>query len=337
MFRFRLVVIALLLAAPVQAKLLPSFELDWCAWHATHIVVVDAKGTVLESWQGDLKAGQKLSLDQLGVPPSEPIVYPFRPRQATEPERVTGARIVLFLIRDGDKWKPAASYGGMKLSTVWIERDQAHAFMQAKSRDSCELIPMACTEAQLKQKIADIETLHGRLRATAQHVDPTKRAEETLRFVESEFWYCRYEAFDILAAQGKGVLPVLRKVLQDDKRLRLHADILSAMGKAGGVDARDDLLNIVAMELRYWKKIGPTLGEWWGQEPMTTHYGRLSAALRQLRVIGVTEEQRKQIEELRDYWSSVPSLDAIGKGTGSAGQVGRSQIAEEADGVLKPR
>src|SRR5262249_22274855 len=130
MSRVRLGVVAFLLAAPVQAKILPSFEIDYSAWHATHIVVVDARGTVLESWLGDLKADNKLPLEQLGVPPPGPITYPFRPRQATEPERVTGARTVLFLIRDGDKWKPAASYGGIKLSTVWIERDQAHAFMQ---------------------------------------------------------------------------------------------------------------------------------------------------------------------------------------------------------------
>src|ERR1700683_4478323 len=74
MRRFRgLLFVMLFSACPTNAYALkgPSFSLDGCAWEASHIIVVtagdkiDGAVEVLESWKGDLKKGDRLSIPEL--------------------------------------------------------------------------------------------------------------------------------------------------------------------------------------------------------------------------------------------------------------------------------
>src|SRR4051794_31492518 len=58
-------------ARAARASSAPSFSLDECAWNASHIVVACPEGPegtvrVLESWAGDLRPGETLSLPGLG-------------------------------------------------------------------------------------------------------------------------------------------------------------------------------------------------------------------------------------------------------------------------------
>jgi hypothetical protein len=64
------VVFLTLAAIPVDAGIRPSFSLDRCTWSATHIVSVQTTPTdgvfsVVESWKGDLKAGDSLEIPEL--------------------------------------------------------------------------------------------------------------------------------------------------------------------------------------------------------------------------------------------------------------------------------
>jgi hypothetical protein len=57
-------------AIPVDAGIRPSFSLDGGSWSATHIVLVQTTPTdgvysVVESWKGDLKAGDSLEISEL--------------------------------------------------------------------------------------------------------------------------------------------------------------------------------------------------------------------------------------------------------------------------------
>ena len=60
-----------LLSGSARAELAPSFDLGYSAKHATQIVVVDGKGSVLLSWRGGRAAG-----DQLPFPANK---QPIRP------------------------------------------------------------------------------------------------------------------------------------------------------------------------------------------------------------------------------------------------------------------
>jgi hypothetical protein len=66
---FLLLISFLASASKASAWILPSFELDHCAWDASHIVVVksvnskiDGVVEVLDSWKGDLKKGGRSTL-----------------------------------------------------------------------------------------------------------------------------------------------------------------------------------------------------------------------------------------------------------------------------------
>ena len=77
----------------------PSFNLDYSAWKATHIVLATENGTidgrlkVVESWKGDIKPGMELILPELGASMPNNILrrvvlpVPFSP---TSPIRSVG-------------------------------------------------------------------------------------------------------------------------------------------------------------------------------------------------------------------------------------------------------
>src|SRR5215470_6273267 len=73
-----IIVIALFIcASQANAGIRPSFNLDYCSWHATHIVVategdeIDVRLTVLESWEGDLSPGETIYITELASFKSE--------------------------------------------------------------------------------------------------------------------------------------------------------------------------------------------------------------------------------------------------------------------------
>lgn len=66
---FLLVLLAALLI-PAFGSFQPSFDLDYCSWNATHIVLAevtqqDGDFKVIESWKGNLNAGDHVSVSQL--------------------------------------------------------------------------------------------------------------------------------------------------------------------------------------------------------------------------------------------------------------------------------
>jgi|SRR5580704_8498675 hypothetical protein len=60
---------------PVFAGIRPSFALDYCAWHATPVVLVevtpqDGVFSVVESWKGELQSGEHISVPELKPSPA---------------------------------------------------------------------------------------------------------------------------------------------------------------------------------------------------------------------------------------------------------------------------
>ena len=95
MFRAALVVLAA--ASPARAEILPSFGTGQCESNATHVVVVDDTGKVLESWRGDLAPGDVLPIAEFRLPKEAG----HRPGFGIGPKTVSGKRVVLFLVKDG--------------------------------------------------------------------------------------------------------------------------------------------------------------------------------------------------------------------------------------------
>ena len=144
------------LVASARAESVPSFSLDYADEYATHVIVVNADGVVLESWRGDLAKGDKLPY-KADKKPLE-VVNPF-PREPRDPDvaSVTGDRRVLFLIRkkQGDAWIPA---GYLKpeeqFATVWIEKGQCFAVYQFINPGRGAMMhPLYIDEQRLKEKV----------------------------------------------------------------------------------------------------------------------------------------------------------------------------------------
>ncbi len=66
-------VLLLFIVGQAEAGIQPSFWVDSCAWTATHIVVIDEAGSVVESLKGNLAPGFRVPLDQLKMPTQEEI------------------------------------------------------------------------------------------------------------------------------------------------------------------------------------------------------------------------------------------------------------------------
>lgn len=321
-------VVLLLILTPqaVDAAIRPSFSERYSAWHATDVIVVDGKGTVLETWKGNLKPGDMLALAPLQVPKDEVISWRFRDKSKEDPERVTGARTVLFLKRQGNDLTPASRFGGMNVSVVWIEGVRLFAFRQVINPGPTRLVPLGLSEKELKAAVGKADSIKQAFTRAAAEADPEKRAKAIIGFIDSDIYGPYWDAFRVLGGCGKAALPECRKLLADPKRFDDHPRVIEAMSAAGGQDARADLLRLLEEEHAYWAKTGPKLAKpWWGQAPMTSHYGRLHTTLYQLARIGIAPDQEKLVRAVRDLSKSLPQLDGIGDG----------QIANAAEAVLR--
>src|SRR5262249_36922019 len=145
-----LVCVSIALPATASAERVPSFHEESSARAATHIVVVDGEGRILESWKGDLRQMGRLPVDKLHIPPPQAISYLFHEKKAKDPERVSGTRMVLYLIREGSGWRPASLGEGMDIAVVWLENGRGYAFQQIKNPGPLLLAPLERTEQDLK-------------------------------------------------------------------------------------------------------------------------------------------------------------------------------------------
>jgi hypothetical protein len=355
-------ILALLLVstADATAALMPSFRLEFCSWEATHIVVVtegdkiDGKVEVVESWKGDLKKGDKLTVPDLAAfaPEKERGVSKgLFARDDTKdlPAAVSGSRMILFLRKqveaEKDKptktnWLPAADkWGGMKVSTAWIEGDKVFAFGQEMNPGPQELLSWGMDEKKLKKTVDAVVKDQTVLTEAIRKGDADKLTTAVLELVRSESASASEPTFVPnavvweLADTGAKGLPALRAILKDHKLLKYHDTAVRSIAKAGGADAGPELVKVLEQELAFWKKVGPDLpGDWWSGargkvewEEVTRlrdHYMVAYAAvieLGKLRHAG----GREVVTEFAEYHRSLPQLAAI------------KQLGEACDTTLK--
>jgi hypothetical protein len=339
------------------AGIRPSFGLDHCSWHATHIViategqVIDGKLTVLESWRGDLRPGGIIFVPELASFKSKfsrEIKTEMFGMKSDEPKRyVTGSRMILFLKKKdqvqqissnspnnsqtSDQWDPAAS-GGMNVSVLWIERDQSFAFIQVMNPGDSILTGYEDSEKEIRDRAFEVMHLQETENAAAAIDDESKRAEALAPFALSELYYARDLAFAELQTCGRTGLPVLRRMLGDQSFLKVHSEVIKYLAAAGGDEVADELIAIVTEELGFWKETGPRLKHgWWNDinkpetEVLRNRYARVLEALYSLRKLRVAS-CKEVVTEFRDFWRSLPQLDD---------KSGLDQMSEECDKILR--
>lgn len=306
----------LVLCGGAFAEIQPSFQLDVCAWSATDIVIVTEGETidgivdVLESWKGDLRRGDRITVSELAAfAPEASRAVAKTWDQGDQPQAVvTGSRMILFL--------PAGQHG-MNVSMAWIEDDQVFAFAQHMNPGPSELSRSGMRERQLAEVVDDIVRAQRTLTEAIRSNDSQKVASAVPPLLRIDSAHVRRMILESLGAAGEIAVPAIREVLYDESLLHHHADAIAALGKAGGRDAAADIAHVLKQELAFWQKVGPGLdANWWNSERddlnlLRSHYGRVHGALPTLKGLRA-EESRDVVTAFRTLWRAHPQLGGIG-------------------------
>jgi hypothetical protein len=351
-YRLRVSFTILLLAVSASAARRPSFFLDHSAWKATHIVLAtegpafDGKLKVIESWKGDLAPGSQLTVPALAAFADEGKrqVHWFHLRDLPEPyvRSVTGARIVLFLIRTNgpheggqpgsasDLWQAASQYGDFDTSIAWIERGEAYTYRQSTNPGPSR-IEHDSSVIEMKVRIACLNMIQSELKVAVRESDPIRAVQVFRASHHYNFFEGTKESIDSMGNMGDRSLAMLRPLLHDITAFPWHPNVISAMVHAGGRAVSSDLIGVIREELSFWSEQAPDLRDgWWNAEPAAqrelrrSHYGRLLQALRSF-VPLVKASDRHIILKIRDLWQMTAALADVDNG----------QIAQACNTLLK--
>ncbi len=321
--------LVLALAAPGAARAgsLPSFDARDCTNRASHIVVVNDKGAVLESWRGDLAPGDRVPLDAFDVALEHEIKPPFGEKLKDKPKKVTGKRLVVFLKRGGSRfgngqeigsWGAANGFGWFNASMAWIEDGQAFGLVQWINPGP-QVMSHVGTEDDLKKHVAKVNTTLANEFAKARAEKDTGKRAELLAAVVNDHPGFAAEALAGLEWGGEAALPALRKIVA--REFAANSELLATYGIMSkiGAPARDDLMKVISWQLPAWKdqlarieynaehKIGFEVDErYW-------HRLLLVVTANPDAFAGVTAEQQKLLRELRDLWAGHAVLSKVGE------------------------
>ena len=343
----------LAVSTPVLAGIRPSFSPEGCSWRATDIVVVtegseiDGNFKVLETWKGDLKPGQTISVPELGQFKEKDArsIYSrswVEKESDSRPRYVSGERMILFL-RDANKpqgdsedddtetgesdvstsrWKPTNPMGTeMKYSTAWIENGEVYCFVQIMNPGDPVIIS-AGTETELKTEVDCVVSTQSGLNTALAIPDLAARAESLEPFAKDSMSWARDRTFSGFTECGEAAFPVLRRMLDNESLREFHGDVIEALAKAGGKTVGPELTTWLEKEVEFWKRIGPTLqiGWWEGKgfgsdqenaseavKPLQTRYQALEHAVYALGAIRYTAAERVLIE-LNNLLRAFPQL-----------------------------
>jgi hypothetical protein len=329
----------LLLPAPATesfARSQPPFRFDAAVWEATHIVVVtegekiDGVVEVLESWKGDLRKGERITVPALAAFASAKmrVIWKRRCREDTgPPAAVTCSRMVLFLIRQQDKadggrpgkttWLPANLWWKeIRIAPAWIEADHVFAFAQQLHPGPSRLVSWGMNECGLKSRVDAVLAARTALAEAIRQDNPAKLVTAVPPLLRSDSEYVREAVIWTLGKAGANSLPALRNILKDESLREYHACAIQALAEAGGVAVGPELTELLKEELALWKKVGPGLKVGWWNEPglpweevirLRDHYLRAAYTLDALKTVRFAG-CRETVSTFRDFLRSLSQL-----------------------------
>jgi hypothetical protein len=345
---------AILLAVLSQsglAMLRALFSPDSASWAASNIVLVETTpidGTfrVIESWNGDLSAGNQVVVPEL-IPKANALPISAYPKWWTPadrsgvaeqiPRQPAGSRLVLFLRKNkpeaGDMrksewlgWSPGAGEDSMKISAVWIDRGGTYFFTQMRDTSEPLVLTVFGEQVQGEQRFAphsgewlkqDVERVLGvqnEMTAILEEKDGRARALRLKPFVTSKIFPARRQAIEDLGKSGPSAVGTIGEMLDDPAFAEQAPELLDAMVKAGGKAGGDELNRRFERDVAFWERTGPSLRQgWWNEDPtpnspLRSRYGQTYRLVVGLEKIHYAGALNTAVE-LRDLWRSLPQLN----------------------------
>ena len=321
-----MLVLAVLLGAPALARseILPTFAMGHCEVRASHVVVVDDAGKVLESWRGDLKPGDVLPVADFHLKTIPPVGR-FGKVEGT-PEKITGKRMILFLKRGETKfgrglvvgsWAAANWYGGFDISTAWVEGGHVFVVEQFVNPGPAELVHQG-TEAEFKKRVGQVDRTVGAMMARARAEKKLSDRAKILAEVVARYPGFAPAALAGLEWCGADAVPALRSLVREEKNpsvgdpeLRGTYEVLGKIGEP----ARDVLVEHLADQLRIWKEVVGQVGglKELDENSVRTYKLLLAATAHPEAFANLTAAQLKTVRELRDLWVKHELLSKLGE------------------------
>jgi hypothetical protein len=344
---------------PVFAGIRPSFSLDYCSWHATHIVVVevtprDGVFRVIESWKGGLQPEDLIVVPEL-KPASGALVISLYPRRTAFapneggiseqiPAQPVGSRMVLFLKNEEDsessptptiaksreKWRPADFFNEMKTSVVWIDGRQLYRFQQVINPGPSVLEPWDMSLNKMEDRVTEISRIRLELAKVVSTEDSVARAEGLKPYVRSEVYEAQQLALSELVKCGPSALKTIREMLDDPDFTDEAAELVKVFAGAGGEEVGDELNSRLQKELAFWQATAASLSQGWWNQDATPHAPLRERYMQTFQLILGLERTHYTpasitATHLRDFWRSLPQLNDPS---------GLNQMAEECDKLV---
>jgi len=345
---------------PAFAGIRPSFGLDYCSWNATHIVLAvitpqDDDFEVIESWKGNLRAGEHIAVPQLKPGRDAiPIALYSKQRRPYDPSgndtiegiprQPVGSRLVLFLRRDSgvdqapnaaratteSEWQPADFFHEMRSSVIWMDGAQLYVFTQWDNPGPSLLSNWDKSLADVHARVIEVAELQESLIEAARVKDKSERAELLKPYVRSDAFPAKEFALEQLGKSGPSALATIRTMLDDPQYAPEAEDLIKAYSDAGGESAGEELSDRLERELAFWQATGPKLQQgWWNQDakpdaPLRLHYAQTIQLIRGLQRTHYISALTTAIQ-LRDFWRSLSQLND---------PTGRNQLTTECDSLI---
>ncbi len=336
-------------AIPVAASIRPSFSLDGCSWNATNVALVqttakDGVFSVVKSWKGDLKPGDTLEVPELKPnKDAAPISsYPGPPGFVLQdklgiseqiPRQPVGSRMILFLKRRGDsgaasspagngtgmQWEPASTWGGIKVSVLWIDGGKAFCFKQwmnpgPSALSQCAWWPLRSSDvAVFTTRIQEVLQAQRNLAGTLALKNVDVRAERLGRIALGDIYEAQKEAIDALGKAGTVALPEILQVMDKPPVPYGSANLIRVFAEAAGKDSGRQLHARLQEDVIYWKSVGPTLTQNWLDQlitvgsPLFVKFHETALLVHELDMENYAPAA-PTIAELYDFWVSQPQL-----------------------------
>ena len=260
-------------SAAASAEILPHFDPQSHTWKATHIVVV-GDGKVIESWKGNLKAGDALPdgiarFTRIALPGPDP----WR-KISGEPEPViTGRRMLLFLSHEvpfGDDkgkrdWLGACSchpYNEVSAaaSMAWIEGDAAYSVYQPINPGGSRADALWYIH-RIEAACGNRPALRTRFEAAKAEKVPEKRAGMLVDLTPMVSKYAGYygqsDCVEELGKCGSAAVPHLVRWATEE-RGPYWSEALYALSRLGDVGF-DAMVKILDVETDFWRGVAENL------------------------------------------------------------------------------